>query len=59
MARKTEYNMKDDTQLYYCSAGGHLWYYGDDGNKFFYADIGDATDAEIENSIDRYCGCND
>ncbi len=46
-------------KLYYCSAGGHLWYYGDDGTPLFYKNLGDATDEEIEIAEEKYCGCND
>lgn len=51
--------MKKDTKLYYCSAGGHLWYYGEDGTPLFYANLGDATDEEVEAAEEKYCGCND
>lgn len=51
---------KDQTmKLYYCSAGGHLWYYGDNGTPLFYKTIGDATDEEVETAEEKYCGCND
>jgi hypothetical protein len=46
-------------KLYYCSAGGHLWYYGDDGVPLFYKNLGDATNAEVESAEDKYCGCYD
>ena len=46
-------------KLYYCPAGGHLWYYGEDGTPLFYKNLGDATDAEVEVAEEKYCGCND
>jgi len=46
-------------KLYYCSASGHLWYYGNDGTPLFYKNLGDATDQEVEDAEERYCGCND
>ncbi len=54
--------MKTDTKLFYCP-GGHLWYYDekdqDEEYPLFYANLGDATDAEVEEAEERYCGCND
>lgn len=46
-------------KLYYCPAGGHLWYYGDDGTPLYYKSAKEATDKEIEVAEEKYCGCND
>lgn len=52
--------MNNDTKLYYCSAGGHLWYYDENGKTaLFYKNINDATDEEVESAEDKYCGCNE
>jgi hypothetical protein len=58
----TEFKTKErmiGMKLYYCPAGGHLWYYGDDGTPLFYKNLGDATDEEVETAEEKYCGCND
>lgn len=58
----TELKMKEEAigmKLYYCTAGGHLWYYGEDGAPLFYKNLGDATDEEVEVAEEKYCGCND
>ncbi len=52
----------DTSKLYYCSAGGHYWYYSEDGEPKFYANVGDTnnvTDEQAENAEDKYCGCNE
>lgn len=60
-ALTTELKAKERTigmKLYYCTANGHLWYYGDDDTPVFYKNTGDATDEEIEVAEEKYCGCN-
>jgi hypothetical protein len=55
--------IKTDTKFFYCEAGAHLWYYDEDDADeeipLFYANFGDATDEELENAENRYCGCNE
>jgi glyoxylase-like metal-dependent hydrolase (beta-lactamase superfamily II) len=51
--------MLRDTKLYYCPAAGHLWYYDEDGEVLFYGDVLYATDEELEDVEEKYCGCND
>jgi hypothetical protein len=45
-------------KLYYCSASGHLWYYSENGTPLYYKSLNEATNEEVENAEDKYCGCN-
>ena len=48
-------------KVYYCKAGGHFWYVGEDGEPKFldYATAPITDNDEYWNAEEKYCGCND